>query len=77
MSPQKKVESKDDRDLDIQLLKPREVDVLFRYPAGRTLRLAKAGKIAFIRLPDGEVRFDEAVIRKILQGEKVNAIEES
>lgn len=50
----------------MSLLTPREVDVLFRYPAGRTARLAKAGRIAFILLPDGEMRFDESEIRKLL-----------
>jgi len=53
--------------MNVNLLKPREVDLLFRYPAGRTLRLAKAGKIPFVRLPDGEFRFDEQEIQKILE----------
>jgi len=53
--------------MNVNLLKPREVDLLFRYPAGRTLRLAKAGKISFVRLPDGELRFDEQVIKAILE----------
>jgi len=52
--------------MNVNLLKPREVDLLFRYPAGRTLRLAKAGKIPFVRLPDGELRFDEQEIQRIL-----------
>ena len=39
-----------------RLLKPGEVDVLFRYPTGRTARLIRQGKIPYIRLPDGEVR---------------------
>jgi predicted site-specific integrase-resolvase len=50
----------------MQLLTPREVDVMLRYPAGRTLRLVKAGKIPSIRLPDGEVRIDEAALKKLL-----------
>lgn len=45
---------------------PREVDRLLRYPRGRSLRLAKAGKLPFISLPDGEVRFDEAELEKLL-----------
>jgi predicted site-specific integrase-resolvase len=52
--------------MNSQLLTPREVDVLLRYPAGRTLRLAKAGRIPFIRLPDGEIRIDEAELKKVL-----------
>lgn len=44
---------------------------MLRYPAGRSLRLAKAGRIPFIRLPDGELRFDETEIEKLLTtGEK-------
>jgi len=53
-------------DMDRQLLTPREVDVLLRYPAGRTLRLAKAGRILCIRLPDGEIRIDEADLETLL-----------
>jgi hypothetical protein len=45
---------------------PREVDRLFRYPRGRSLRLAKAGHLPYIRLPDGEIRFDEAEIERLL-----------
>jgi len=48
------------------LLMPRELDRLLRYPRGRSLRLAKAGQIPFIKLPDGEVRFDEADIERLL-----------
>jgi len=36
------------------------------YPQGRTLRLAKAGQIRSIRLPDGEVRIEEAEIERLL-----------
>jgi len=53
--------------MNINLLKPREVDVMLRYPAGRSLRLAKANKIPCIHLPDGEVRFDEAIIKRLLK----------
>ena len=52
--------------MDTKLLTPREVDQVLRYSHGRTLRLAKAGHIPFIRLPDGEIRFDEAEIEKLL-----------
>ena len=48
------------------LLTPREVDRLLRYPRGRSLRLAKAGRVSCIRLPDGEVRFDQSEIEKML-----------
>ena len=53
--------------MEIRLLKPREVDLLLRYPAGRSLRLAKAGRIPCIHLPDGEIRFDEAEIEQLLK----------
>lgn len=55
--------------METRLLKPREVDLMLRYPSGRTLRLAKAGHIPFIRLPDGEIRFDRKVIEALLQSE--------
>ena len=53
--------------MDKILLKPREVDVLLRYPAGRSLRLAKRGLLPCIQLPDGEIRFDETEIDRILR----------
>lgn len=52
--------------IEIELLKPSEVDLLFRYPPGRSLRLAKAGRIPHIVLPDGEIRFDESLIATII-----------
>ena len=48
------------------LLKPNEVDLIFRYPLGRSKRLARAGKIPYIALPDGELRFDRKVIDELL-----------
>lgn len=50
------------------LLKPGEVDIIFKYPAGRTRRLAKAGKIDFIVLPDGDIRIPESAINEIVHG---------
>jgi len=49
-----------------KLLTPREVDLYFKYPSGRTARLARAGRIPSIRLPDGEIRIDQATIEKLL-----------
>jgi len=60
--------------MDVNLLKPNEVDMLFRYPAGRTLRLAKAGKIPFVKLPDGELRFNETIILEILNSRSKRSI---
>ena len=62
---------------NIELLKPREVDLLLRYPPGRTARLARDGRIPCIRLPDGEIRIDADEIRRMLvtvaEGEKAHA----
>jgi predicted site-specific integrase-resolvase len=62
---------------NIELLKPREVDLLLRYPPGRTAKLARAGRIPFIRLPDGEIRIDADEIKRLLvtaaEGEKAHA----
>ena len=55
----------------MELLKPQEVDLLLRYPFGRTLRLAKAKQIPCIRLPDGEIRFDKDEIEKLLKEGKI------
>lgn len=48
------------------LLVAREVDRLLRYPRGRSAKLAKAGKLPHIKLPDGELRFDQSEIDKLL-----------
>jgi predicted site-specific integrase-resolvase len=53
--------------MDINLLKPAEVDLLFRYPTGRASRLAKAGKLPYVLLPDGEIRFIESEIEALLK----------
>ena len=49
-----------------RLLTPRETDQLLRYPHGRSIRLAKEGKLPAIVLPDGEYRFIEQDIESIL-----------
>lgn len=46
------------------LLTPREVDQLLRYPHGRSTKLAKAGSLPAVFLPDGEIRFQSGVIEK-------------
>lgn len=51
----------------VNLLTPREVDLILRYPAGRTLRLARAGRLAHLLLPDGQVRFRETDIQQLLE----------
>jgi hypothetical protein len=57
------------------LLHPHEVDRLFRYPRGRAVRLAKVGRIAFIRLPDGKIRFDQSEIEQLLASASASAQE--
>jgi len=59
---------------NIKLLRPEKVDLLFKYPSGRTKRLAKAGKIPFIKLPDGEIRFDERVISRLISPERKSVL---
>lgn len=57
------------------LLTDREVDHLLRYPRGRSRRLAKDGLIVHIVLPDGEIRFDEDEIKKLLTSTAAQATE--
>ena len=49
-----------------KLITPRELDRLLRYPTGRSLRLAKKGKLPFVELPDGDIRFVESQVLSIL-----------
>jgi len=49
-----------------EILTPAETDRLLRYPRGRSVKLAKAGKLPAIFLPDGEVRFDRQAIANVL-----------
>ena len=51
-----------------ETLTPAEGDRLFRYPRGRSIRLAKAGKLPAVFLPDGEIRFDRQAIADALAG---------
>jgi len=53
--------------MEIELLKTKEVDLLLRYPYGKTARLAKAGKIPHIRLPDGGIRIRKDDIETLLK----------
>jgi len=52
------------------LLTGYEVDRMLRYPSGRAVRLARAGKLPHIALPDGEIRFDKAEIEKLLTNKR-------
>lgn len=49
------------------LIRPSDLDARLRYPAGRSLRLARKGLIPHFLLPDGEIRFDPDLIKRWLQ----------
>lgn len=46
-----------------------EVEQLLRYPRGRAAKLAKAGKLPAIFLPDGEIRFCQRDITALMTRE--------
>ena len=48
------------------LLTPYEIDRALRYRRGQSLRLAIAGLLPHITLPDGEIRFDPNQIERLL-----------
>lgn len=52
--------------MQIRLLTAREVERMLRYSPGRATRLAKAGKLPYLILPDGEVRFNKTEIERLL-----------
>lgn len=54
----------------MKLLTPKDVDAILRYPSGRATRLARAGKLPHIMLPDGEIRFDERMILRLMGGDE-------
>jgi predicted site-specific integrase-resolvase len=51
------------------LLKPTELDEKLRYPKGKCARLARLGKLPHVKLPDGQIRFCEDDIERMLKGE--------
>jgi hypothetical protein len=53
--------------MESELLTPREVDVILRYPRGRSAKLARRGLLAAVKLPDGEVRFRRDVIEELVR----------
>ena len=55
------------------LLTSSEVDAILRYRPGRARRLAKAGQLPSVVLPDGEIRFREADIAALLEPAGANA----
>jgi len=59
----------------MKLLTSFEVDRLLRYPRGRAMRLARQKRLPSIRLPDGQVRFDQCEIERLLASAAVPAEE--
>ncbi len=59
-----------------RLLKPGEIDILFRYPDGRTMRLIRQGKIPFVQLPDGEVRVLESYVKSLIESQLKEQVDE-
>jgi hypothetical protein len=55
--------------MTIQLLTPQEVDRLLRYPPGRSARLARAGRLPSVYLPDGELRFRQRDLETLVERE--------
>ncbi len=59
------------------LLKPREVDCIFRWPFGRTQAMCKQGRMPFIVLPDGKtIRIREQDILGMIHPEAAVRIAE-
>ena len=52
------------------LLKPRQLDCIFQWPFGKARRLALEGKLPYVTLPDGALRFDRADIEQIVENRK-------
>jgi predicted site-specific integrase-resolvase len=51
----------------IELLKPDEVSLLLNWQERRLLRLAKTGRIPHIVLPDGQIRFEQVEIDRLIE----------
>ena len=57
------------------LLTPAELEALLRYPRGRVTKLAREGLLPYLSLPDGELRFDWAVIERMINGRSASGVE--
>jgi hypothetical protein len=58
-----------------ELLTPHELDAVLRFPRGKSAKLARAGKIPHLVLPNGEVRFDTVEVERFLrEGAAVEAL---
>ncbi|GEM_PF-2917245 len=59
-----------------KLFTPAELDRILRYPRGRSARLARAGKLPAILLPDGEVRFSAGEIDRLITAQRDTSAEQ-
>ena len=55
----------------MRLLHEMEVASVLRLSSLQVLKLAKKGELPFIRLPGGEIRFDEAEIARYIDNRRV------
>jgi predicted site-specific integrase-resolvase len=54
-------------DMKIELLNPREVGLLLCYSYRRVLKLARDGRIPYVILPDGDIRFEKSAIDRLIE----------
>lgn len=52
--------------MEIKLLKPKQVDLIFHWPFGKSRALAKQRRLPCIWLPDGSLRFEERAILNLI-----------
>lgn len=50
-----------------KLLTAFDVDRLLRWPSGRALRMARAGKLPYLESPDGQPRFNRRAVLGLLK----------
>jgi hypothetical protein len=53
-----------------RLMTPYEIGLLLSWPTARVLRMARAGQIPYVLLPDGDILFDEVDIARWIAGKK-------
>jgi len=62
----------------IELLKPSQVDLIFKWTPGRTRQMCRQGRIPFIVLPDGKtIRIREDYILQIIHPQAVDKVVET
>lgn len=58
-----------------RLLLPGQVDLLFAWRAGRAAKMAEAGLLPAIRLPDGQIRFKRSDLERFLEAAAIKPTE--